>query len=69
MSYQFNVRKIEDGDNMSVSFDSTYFDYQSGFYYIRSFSFFFNGLVNVIEDDVVLVRDYYQVLVQDLSCL
>lgn len=60
MPYQSNVRKTEDGDNMSVSFDSTHFDHQSGSYYTRPSSLLPNGSVNVTEDDVAPVRDYYQ---------
>lgn len=60
MPYQSNARKSEDGDNMSVSFDSTHFDHQSGSYYTRPPSLLPNGSVNVTEDDVAPVRDYYQ---------
>lgn len=75
MPYQSNVRKTEDGDNMSVSFDSTHFDHQSGSYYTRPSSLLPNGSVNVTEDDVAPVRDYYQASAQDshflqmFSCL
>lgn len=60
MPYQSNVRKAEDGDNMSVSFDSTHFDHHSGSYYTRPSSLLPNGSVNVTEEDVAPVRDYYQ---------